>query len=135
MSNLRLETEDDSWDDYWDPSLSSLENNHDNGRDKILDTLLCIHHFFRHKMYEMTSRTPSVVSSVKYKVLYQLGMFIYQVIMLAMQAKFSFFTNKIRHLPRRQDLAKIINRHSLSYHRRSHAFRNNRLLTNNSWHD
>lgn len=121
MSLLPVPFDDDSLDGYWNPSFNNLENEVDFGRDRILEIIMVIYHYLREKLGTMAAHGSSISKSVEYKNLLFLNNFLYHSTVLALQAKFSFYTTAPRHLPRRSSLAQVIERHSLMLSFRSNA--------------
>lgn len=129
MSFLPQIIGDDTLDSYWDPTFSEMEMELDFGRDKILEIIMVIHHYFRERLKSMSLGDSKAVHSERYKNLYFLNTFLYNITILALQAKFSFLTTAPRQLPRRSSLASVIERHSVVLMYRSNAIIHNPLLT------
>lgn len=122
--------DDDSVDNYWNPSFNNLENDGDLGRDRILEIIMCLVHFMQDKLTNL-SRDNRALNSVRFKNLSYLNNFLFKMTILVLQAKFGFFHPAPRNLPRRSMLSDVIERHSLLLMNRSNSLLFNPLLAGN----
>lgn len=125
-----LMDDDDSLDNYWNPSYNNLENDGDLGRDRIMEIIMCLVHFMNNQLANL-SRDNRALNSVRVKNLSYLNNFLFKMTILVLQAKFSFFHPAPKNLPRRSMLSEVVERHSLLLMNRSNSLLFNPLLAGN----
>lgn len=105
------ERDDDQFDSYWDPATPSYPD-HDltHGRERILASLIALVSYLE----QLTTRGFFIdnqpIPTFLVLPLRQLHEFIFQVCVLIYQTQFSFYASAPRHLPRRSDMQRLVNR-------------------------